>query len=58
MIVKIRGSMADSAFGQIFWNKPFERSDPQFRTAPNAFLMVVTWGQPNFGRLLFQNVKR
>lgn len=37
VILNRRNETADPAFNQIFWNKHLERSDPQFRTGPNAF---------------------
>jgi len=33
--------LADPAGSKLFWNKHYERDDPQFRTDPNAFLMEV-----------------
>ena len=38
----IRDKPPDPAFSQIFWNKHFERKDPQFKTEPNAFLVEVS----------------
>ncbi len=31
----------DTTFNTLFWNKHFERADPQFKTDPNAFLVEV-----------------
>ena len=31
----------DSTYNELFWNKHYERADPQFRTEPNAFLVEV-----------------
>jgi len=42
VLANLRGRMADRAFNKIFWNKHFERSDPQFRTGPNEFLVEVS----------------
>jgi hypothetical protein len=42
VILNRRNETADPAFNQIFWKKHFERSDPQFRTGPNAFLVEVS----------------
>src|SRR5579871_910185 len=33
--------LADSTASKLFWNKHYERADPQFRTDPNAFLVEV-----------------
>src|SRR5258708_2247275 len=32
---------SDSAFNTLFWNKHYQRSTPQFKTDPNAFLVEV-----------------
>ena len=42
VLAGLRDRPPDPAFSQTFWNKHFERSDPQFRTGPNAFLVEVS----------------
>jgi len=51
VLAHIRDQPPDPAFSRTFWNKHFERSDPQFRTAPNAFLVEVS-GKLTAGKAL------
>jgi SAM-dependent methyltransferase len=41
ILAVIRERTSDAEFNKIFWNKHFERTDPQFNTQPNAFLVEV-----------------